>query len=365
MKEILFIETQKYPDVVGGAEVFDYYLAGDLSKSYNISYLSYSPWNNSKLIYHNVSRIKPFGIFTPFLIFLKLLKIRKKIKLIHIRYSRSKWLNYWPYLVMKKCFDIPYIITIHGGGLTPWIFEDFYKYFFRNAYKVTGISSLICEEYKKRANIDVLFTPPLLPFERSTKTKDIIRQEKGITLQADVFLIVGSLKHLKNPITVLKAINFIGKDYLKKNQLCFIFAGDGCLADEMKKYINEHVLNTHVHLLGYIRREKIHEYYAMADNYIVSSDFEGTPLGMLEAMFNGLTIIGSNVRGINNIIKDNDNGLTFKVNDYEELARKIKLISEDKLKAKKLGINAESDYFTRFDYSHVINFYSRLIEDLN
>ena len=49
MKNILFIETQKYPEAIGGAEVFDYYLIRGLSKFFKIFYISSKPWKNSNL----------------------------------------------------------------------------------------------------------------------------------------------------------------------------------------------------------------------------------------------------------------------------------------------------------------------------
>ena len=46
----------------------------------------------------------------------------------------------------------------------------------------------------------------------------------------------------------------------------------------------------------------IPDYYKTADFYIISSDYEGTSLSLLEAMFNKLAIIASDAPGINRML---------------------------------------------------------------
>ena len=43
----------------------------------------------------------------------------------------------------------------------------------------------------------------------------------------------------------------------------------------------------------------------------IPSRFEGTPKSLLEAMYNNIPAIGSDVNGINNILTDNKNGFLF------------------------------------------------------
>ena len=363
MKEILFIQTQKYPDVVGGAEIFDYYLINELNNNYNISYIAHSPWPRPRLKCYTILKIKPYAIFSSIQIFFKIFSQRKNIQLIHFRYSRSKWFNYWPYIVAKFLFGIPYIITIHGGGLTPWKFKQFYNFLFSHALNIVGVSNKICKEYEKRSKREIHFIPPIIPFQKANIPIEIIREELGLLSQLKIFLIVGSLKSIKNPLTVLKAIKLLGGEYLKEKQVKFLFLGDGHLMADMKNFSYKNNLNEYVRLEGNVTREKVKNYYTVADHYIISSDFEGTPISMLEAMFNALPIIASDVQGINCIIKNMENGLLYEVKNHRELSFKIKFMIDQQAASKKMAQNAELFFLQNFDFSKVINAYSKFIKE--
>jgi glycosyltransferase involved in cell wall biosynthesis len=363
MKYIIFIETQKYPEFTGGAEIFDYYLIQSLSNKLNVGYISHSEWDNCDLKFIRIPRIKPFSIFNPLFIFFQLLIKRNVIEHIHTRYSRSKWINYWPVVMINLLFNIPYVITIHGGGLSPWRFKLFYKLFFKRAFKIIGVSKRICGEYKQRTGIDITYSPPLIPFIKSKNSVSEIRNEKGIDKDAKVFLIVGSLKTIKNPLTIIKAILEIDRDYILNNKILFFFAGDGPQYNDIKEIIDNNSMDF-VTLLGNVAHNSINEFFTLANYYIISSNFEGTPIGLLEAMFNKLSIIGSNVSGINSIIIDQKTGLLYNLNEYKELAEKIKSLVDDNNFALELANSAEIAFNDNFDYSNIVNFYSNIFNQV-
>ena len=64
--------------------------------------------------------------------------------------------------------------------------------------------------------------------------------------------------------------------------------------------------------------------------FLLTSFEEGTPTAILEAMVRGLPIVTSDAGGIQNIIKNNENGFVlnrFSVEDYSE---KLRMILKDK-----------------------------------
>lgn len=360
MKNILFIQGNIYPQNVGGAEIFDYYLIRQLSRFFKMHYISTHIWPEKELKGYKIPIIKPLGIFFPLIAFLIIIKNRKKNNFIHLRYSRSRWINWWPYPILKKAFGINYLITIHGGGLTPWKFKCFYQWFFRNATGIIGISERICNEYEKRTGIKVKYIPPLLPFEYSKFTKNVLRKKNNIHQEARIFLFVGSLKRLKNPNVIIKSFINLGRDYLRENNIILFIAGDGPLKLELENLIKKFKLKNFIRLLGNVPREQIIDFYKLSDYYIITSDFEGTPIAMLEAMFNKLSIIASNSPGINNIIHNNENGLLFPANDYIELAAKIKSIISDDNLASNIAKTAYTDFKSRFSYENVLEAYKNI-----
>lgn len=355
MKKIEFLQTQKYPDHVGGAEIFDYYMILHLSKELPVEYISYSRWKNISIPSKIIPKIKPLGLFTPLFIFSILFCERKDISFIHMRFSRSKAINWWPFPILNKFFGIKYIIGIHGGGLTAWKCPFLYKALFNNAAYIYGISDRICQEYEKRLGKKIWHIPPLIPFIKTSENKNSLRQKHKIAEDAYVLLFVGSLKPLKRPTIILEACSKLCNSYLEKSKILILFVGDGPLKEILAKQAKNLNLERYTRFEGIVPREKINQYYKIADLYIISSDFEGTPLSMLEAMFNGIPIVAANSPGINNIIEDGKNGLLFDNKSATALPKCIEKLILFPDFALKLAHNAECYFNKNYDYQIVLN----------
>ena len=76
-----------------------------------------------------------------------------------------------------------------------------------------------------------------------------------------------------------------------------------------------------------------------ADIFVITSKYEGLPQAVIEAFSCGLPVIGTNVRGINDIVRHNYNGILCD-EDPEEIAKAIKSLITDKEKYTKLRKNA-------------------------
>lgn len=322
MKNLFFVGGNLYPNKVGGYEVFNYYLSDSLRKEFKLTVLNNIEVKNypsSKYI--RIFKLEPSAIFAPiqYLFYFFFLKDKKNI-LILLSYSKSRWLNWWVYPLIRRWLGIKYIVIIHGGGLSEWDFSYIHLQFFQKADRVIGVSKRICIEYEKRTAREVIYIPPLIPFEKCEEEKKSIKEKFKIAFDSKIILSVGSLKELKNPKTIIEAAGVLGVQYLKTNSLFFVFAGEGNLKSELMEKAKLLGIDEQVYFLGNISREEIPALYSISDIFIMCSDYEGTPLSLLEAMFNSLIVLGSDVRGINNIIQHKKNGFLFKLKDYSELA---------------------------------------------
>ena len=122
----------------------------------------------------------------------------------------------------------------------------------------------------------------------------------------------------------------------------------------LERIIKNKGFNENVKFLGNIKHVEVHELYKIADIYTITSFFEGTPISLLEAMFNRLPIIGSDVSGINNIITDCENGLLFENKNTKDLAEKIKLMIDNDELTQKLASKAKQDYLDNFKFDEVV-----------
>lgn len=96
------------------------------------------------------------------------------------------------------------------------------------------------------------------------------------------------------------------------------------------EYAKEAGVYEHVHILGY--RRDIDKLVGMSDISVSSSRQEGLPINLIEAMAIGNAIVATDVRGNNDLVENEVNGYTVKLNDSADMADKImKLYNSPKL----------------------------------
>lgn len=172
--------------------------------------------------------------------------------------------------------------------------------------------------------------------------KDIEFQKKRFT-----FVTVGRLDSGKNHKLIIEAVKDFNADLW--------IIGDGELKEELQKYINELNLNDKVYLLG--KKENPFSFLSKADCFVFSSNYEGFPNVLVEALACGLPIISTDCQsGPREILAPTSN-ISFQLKDKIEFAEYgilVPIKNVEKLKeAMNLLIN---DKNLRKDYGEKGNF---------
>lgn len=159
--------------------------------------------------------------------------------------------------------------------------------------------------------------------------------KKSIGLNGDEFLIVsaGELNKNKNQIMVLKAL-----EKIKNHKYCYLVCGKGPLREKLEDYTKNNHLENQVRFLGY--RNDLGHILQLADLFVMPSKREGMPTAVMEAMKYKLPVVGTNIRGNNELIADGETGYLVPLNDDQKMTEKIEKIMEDSLLREKLGENA-------------------------
>jgi len=176
--------------------------------------------------------------------------------------------------------------------------------------------------------------------ERGISTKKIEFVRNAVEIESDeseskpkqniTMLFVGRLGKEKRPDRFVRLAASLVEKY-PAHPLRFQIAGDGALRKEIEEQAqSDTLLKDKMEFLG--ECAEMHEIYRRADILILTSDYEGTPNVVLEAMAHGLPVIATNVGGTSEILNEKC-GILVEPDDETGLVQAaVKLIENAELR---------------------------------
>lgn len=281
----------------------------------------------------NVHYDRPFGYKKEKLFpkLKKLYRIRKTIRKINPTYV-IPFLN---------------VAILHTFIVTRFMKVKFISTIRVNPVYEVGVKANICKWIARKA--DALFAQNEIekkyyPYRVQRKTfivanpvnKDIINSKKEYRNDISKIVLLGRLSEQKNYKMAIRAAKTV---FEQKKEITFTIYGEGELESELRQFILSENLENKVLLAG--RTSDVISVLLDADMYIMTSNFEGMPNSLMEAMAVGLPCISTDCQcGPSDLINNGKNGILVSVNDSEELAKKILYLINNVDLSKKLGENA-------------------------
>lgn len=150
---------------------------------------------------------------------------------------------------------------------------------------------------------------------------------------------VGRLTKQKNPQMMIKAFYKFSKEHSDYRLYMY---GDGVLRNELTELIHRYSLNDRVFLMGSV--DNIFDCIVDAKLFVMTSNYEGMPNALLEAMCIGLPVISTKVAGATDVIKNGYNGFLIDQLDNNGLATLMDQLVNDPGMRSNLSINAVKLY---------------------
>ena len=162
-----------------------------------------------------------------------------------------------------------------------------------------------------------------------------LRQSLGIPEEAFVLIYPAEFSKRKSQHVLIEAMQHLPE------QVWLVLCGEGdqlsrCKALAEKLYIQDRVL-----FPGQITN--IAPWYRMANALAASSRSEGLPFNVMEAMYMGLPVIASAVKGHTDLIRDGETGMLYPYGDTEKCAACTLKVMKDARLRKVLDINGKSE----------------------
>lgn len=361
MRRVHFILNEGvYPYRVGGMEIFNYYLIDALGKELDISYSSFAPLPFRHVKFYRYRPFRPRKFFGPFQLFLHLF-CHPRTRCVVFSFSAASWLVWFLSWLTCRVLNRRYFVVIHyGKDLSDDDSKILFR-FFNSAERVVAVSEDIKRKYDRKYGLDCKVIYPLVPFYESSSDKESLRRKYGVPVSALVICMVGSLKSMKNPDTILRTLTIFSAGEIQKYNPYVFYAGVGPMEEELRAFAVEKGLENRTFFSGFVPKEKVNEIYKLADIYLIASDFEGTSVSLLEAMFNRKPIIASRVPGIVDILHDGLDCLMFSVRDENALKECImRLLTQENL-MRDIADEARKVFDAEFSYESVIAAYKNLL----
>lgn len=162
-----------------------------------------------------------------------------------------------------------------------------------------------------------------------------IRASLHIPADALVVVCVARLHPVKRHDVLIDAVAIL-PEQIQGRTVHLLLVGDGVMKDALAARISQHgeSFARRVHLLG--AREDVMAILCSATLFALTSQMEGLPISVLEAMLAGLPVVASKVGGLVDVVQA-DAGLLVPVGNPQTLAQGLERILSDERLCRQMG----------------------------
>ncbi|RGU93394.1 glycosyltransferase [Clostridium sp. AF15-17LB] len=207
-----------------------------------------------------------------------------------------------------------------------------YQKIMRFAYKHLHVTPVaINESVKKSIEENYGLSSKQIPLIKNGV--DISKLYSNTNVGDKITLInVGRFSPQKNHSLLIECFKDIVANYPDAE---LILVGDGELKADVQIRVNAAEIAGKVIFVGNV--SDVENYLARADIFVMSSDYEGLPLSVIEAMASGLPVVSTKAGGVVDLVHDGENGILVDVGDKDNFVGAVLSLIKDRESLKKMG----------------------------
>lgn len=350
---ILFIAT--FPPPVHGSAVVSQYIKDStlINDNFQCDYVNLSTSKSMDELGKN-SPVKILRLLCALSQTLwKLLRHRYDLCYLAITCHGLGFLKDAPFVLLCRLFRRKLLIHQHNKGMSydidRWPYCFLMPLCYRNARVILLSWKLYGDIEKVVPKEKVLICPNGIP------SIDYVPCERNNEVTRLFFL--SNLIPFKGVYVLLDALKVLNEQGL--NFICDVVGGE--TKDISRELFEEEILCRHledkVRYWGRKDGDEKRKVFENADIFVHPTMNDCFPLVLLEAMQYGLPIVTTNIGGITDIVKDEENGIICQAGSSESLAKALLDLINDKTKMIKMGENGYRMFQKKFT---VDNFEKRL-----
>ena len=165
---------------------------------------------------------------------------------------------------------------------------------------------------------------------KETNERKDLRKELALEENAVILLSVGELNDNKNQETILRAFAKIDDKALH-----YVLCGKGKKLEALKMLAEKLGVAERTHFLGY--RKDVVDICFQSNIFAMPSKREGLPVASLEAMYCGLPLVTSNIRGLVDVMENGVSGYMHQYDDVTGFSQSIMQLKDNAELCKAMG----------------------------
>lgn len=242
---------------------------------------------------------------------------KHEIDLIH---CHLPWSGFLGRIVNSKT-KIPVVYTEHNIQERYHILtKSLNKFSFNKQSLALGVSKDVTRSIKENISPSIPVNTLLngvntQKFQRDTIKGIVVRDQFNIPKNA---IVIGNLAVFREQKSIPDWLHAFKKISDKVENVFGLLVGAGPLENEIKALVSSLGLEKKVMLPG-LQTDTV-SYFSAMDIFMMSSEFEGLPIALLEAMSMKCAVVSTKAGGVVEVIRDFKDGILCEVGDVEGLA---------------------------------------------
>ena len=230
------------------------------------------------------------------------------------------------------------------------------KLSFPNQEKVIAVSEDVANSIRKRYHKrkpEVRVVSNGINTEKYSTSHDMsldVRKELNIP---DNYKVIGTTCVFRKQKRLGVWLDIAKELHEKHPETFFIVVGDGVLKKEIHEKAQALNMDKYLHFAGL--QSETRPYLRAMDIFMMSSEFEGLPIALLEAMSMGCTPACTAAGGIPELVKDNQNGILVPVETPMLLVERLSEYLEHPERLKALAESARETVIASFSMQKMVS----------
>ena len=279
---------------------------------------------------------------------------RHRPDLVHCYYGHKAV----KYLKMLKAADVPFVISFHGVDVVKFIDQQGYKEKLLCSFDAAQLVMARSVSLLKRLR-DLGCPAGKLRLNRTPVPLGNINFSRRAPPEGGDWRLVHACRLIpkKGIHTMLEALVELVKRWPR---LTYSLAGDGPEREEIQRAIENHGLNDHVRMLGWLSQDELWRVYGKAHVFLHPSeltrenDQEGVPNSMLEAMASGLPVVATYHGGIPEAVTSGEDGYLVTERSPKHLAEALTALMSNPGELERFSSNAAESVRRKFGFEDQI-----------